>query len=49
MTKLEQTVLPEIPQNLFGRSTQSAKICGIFEKKSHWMSVVGAARQTHIY
>ena len=27
-------------KDLFGRSAQSAKIFGIFEKTSHWVSVV---------
>ena len=33
----------ELPNNLFGRSAQSTKIFGIFEKNnSYWMSVVCA-------
>ena len=31
---------PKTPQNLFGRSDQSAKLFGRFEKSSHWVSVV---------
>ena len=33
VTKFEQKVLPKIPQQLFVRSAQSAKIFGIFKKK----------------
>ena len=42
VTKFEQIVLPKIPQNLFGRSAQLAKIFGTYEKNSHWVSVVRA-------
>ena len=31
---------PKIPGNLFGRSSQLAKIFGILEKISHWVSLV---------
>ena len=33
-----------IPQNLFGRSAQSAKYIGYFKKCSHWVSVVCESR-----
>ena len=40
--------IPQIPQNLFGRSSQLAQKFGIsLRKKLHWASVVCATRSLH--
>ena len=44
-TKFDEILLPKIPQILFGRSAQSTKIFGIFEKKLYWVSAVRVAAQ----